>query len=76
MQDNEEIVTEAQRRHYAIPLHQARPAAEGPLRSLAAVEEEHIHRVLAATQGNQSEAARILGISRNTLARKLRSEAD
>jgi Nif-specific regulatory protein len=35
------------------------------------VETEHIRLVLAACNGNQSEAARRLGIGRNTLARKL-----
>ncbi len=39
--------------------------------SLADVERLHIQRVLDAVGGNQSEAARRLGIGRNTLARKL-----
>ncbi len=48
----------------------SQPAPE-LLRTLDAVETEHIERVLAAVEGNRSEAARILGISRNTLARRL-----
>lgn len=39
--------------------------------SLARVEWEHIHRVLADCQGNISEAARKLGIHRRSLQRKL-----
>ncbi len=47
--------------------------SSGDLRPLAAVEREHVLRVLAAAGHNQSEAARILGIGRNTLGRKLRA---
>jgi len=39
--------------------------------SLADTEAEQIRRVLAATKGNKSQAARILGIERKTLYRKL-----
>lgn len=42
------------------------------LRSLAEVERDHILRVLDACNGSQTEAAKILGIGRNTLWRKLR----
>jgi two-component system response regulator HydG len=45
------------------------------LRSLAEVEREHVLRVVDACNGSQAEAARILGIGRNTLWRKLRSYA-
>ena len=55
----------------------ARPAAPVPpamtLRTLAEVEREHVKRVLEECGGSQVEAARILGIGRNTLWRKLRS---
>ncbi|MBI2375280.1 MAG: sigma 54-interacting transcriptional regulator [Deltaproteobacteria bacterium] len=54
----------------------AAPAPSGPrpgLRPLADVEREHVLFVLDAVGGNQSEAARVLGIGRNTLARKLRA---
>jgi two-component system response regulator HydG len=44
----------------------------GPLRTLAEVEEEHVVAVLRACHGVQADAARILGIGRNTLWRKLR----
>ena len=44
-----------------------------PELSLATVEREHVRLVLKACGGNQSEAARRLGIGRNTLARKLSS---
>ena len=40
--------------------------------TLVAVERDHIQRVLETTHGNRSLAARILGIDRGTLARKLR----
>ena len=41
--------------------------------TLAEVERAHIARVLAACGDSQSEAARVLGIARNTLWRKLRA---
>lgn len=41
------------------------------LDSLATVEERHIRRVLAAVNGNKSAAARVLGVDRKTLYRKL-----
>ena len=41
------------------------------LRSLAHVEQEHIQRVLAACAGNISRAARVLGLHRRSLQRKL-----
>jgi len=43
--------------------------------TLAAVEQAHILRVLALAQGNKSDAARRLGISRKTLERKLKAWA-
>lgn len=45
-----------------------------PELTLADVEREHIRLVLESVGGNQSEAARRLGIGRNTLARKLSGE--
>jgi DNA-binding NtrC family response regulator len=42
------------------------------LRALADVERDHVLQVLAACAGSQAEAARVLGIGRNTLWRKLR----
>ena len=48
-------------------------AGPGGLRTLAEVEREHILRVLDACHGSQSDAARTLGIARNTLWRKIRS---
>jgi two-component system response regulator HydG len=48
------------------------PAVPGKvLESLAEVERRHILAVVRASCGNQAEAARILGIARNTLWRKL-----
>ncbi len=41
--------------------------------TLATVERRHIETVLAHTRGNKSEAARILGIARTTLDRKVAS---
>jgi two-component system response regulator HydG len=55
----------------------AQPRGPGPaagpavLRPLAEVEREHILAVLKACRNNHSEAARVLGIGRNTLWRKL-----
>lgn len=42
-------------------------------RTLADVEREHVLTVLEACRGSQTEAARVLGIGRNTLWRKLRA---
>jgi transcriptional regulator with GAF, ATPase, and Fis domain len=39
--------------------------------TLSQVEDAHIKAIVQACQGNQSEAARCLGIGRNTLARRL-----
>jgi DNA-binding NtrC family response regulator len=44
---------------------------EKPVDTLAEAEEDQIRRVLAATGGNKSKAAQILGIERKTLYRKL-----
>ncbi len=49
----------------------APPTATAEVPSLARVEWEHIHRVLADCDGNISEAARKLGIHRRSLQRKL-----
>ena len=53
-----------------------RPVRGGDaLRPLAEVEREHVLRVLDACGGSQVEAARVLGIARNTLWRKQRGYA-
>ncbi len=44
----------------------------GPLAPLSEVEHEHVTRVLAASGGNKSRAAKILGVSRARLNRLLR----
>lgn len=49
----------------------AAPAARRQVPSLARVEWEHINRVLVDSGGNISEAARLLGIHRRSLQRKL-----
>jgi transcriptional regulator with GAF, ATPase, and Fis domain len=50
------------------------PAVE-PLLSLQDLERRHIERVLDEVQWNQRQAARILGITRWSLARRLRKYA-
>jgi DNA-binding NtrC family response regulator len=57
----------------AMPVEPAGPPAEGGLRSLEEVERRHVLAVLAATGGNRSAAARVLGIERKTLSRKLKA---
>ena len=46
------------------------------LQRLEAVERQYIHRVLESVQGNRTEAARILGVDRKTLCRRLKEEDD
>ena len=58
----------------AVAVQQALTAMEArdeAVETLAEAEEEQIRRVLAATGGNKSRAAQILGIERKTLYRKL-----
>ena len=45
--------------------------ASSPCPSLARVEWEHIQRVMTECQGNVSQAARVLGLHRRSLQRKL-----
>ena len=47
------------------------PSGDAEVPSLARVEWEHIHRVLSDCQGNISQAARLLGLHRRSLQRKL-----
>ncbi len=50
--------------------HQTQSAGE--ITSLEAMEKAHIEKVLASTDGNKSETARLLGIGISTLYRKMR----
>jgi DNA-binding NtrC family response regulator len=50
---------------------EAMDSRDRPVETLADAETEQIRRVLAATGGNKSRAAQILGIERKTLYRKL-----
>jgi transcriptional regulator of acetoin/glycerol metabolism len=57
-----------------LPEHVTRPRArQDSLRveSLREVEEQHILRVLDSVSGNKARAARILGVDRKTLQRKI-----
>jgi len=45
-----------------------------PLASLDTIQQQYIHYVLAQTGGNKSEAAKILGLDRKTLYRKLKEK--
>lgn len=66
-----------------LPDELTRPAGRQPpetavrtprsLQTLSEMEHDHILRVLDACGGSQSDAARVLGIARNTLWRKLRA---
>ncbi|BBM87699.1 sigma 54-interacting transcriptional regulator [Candidatus Uabimicrobium amorphum] len=47
------------------------PASSGQIMSLKQVEQKHIKHVLDLTRGDKTQAAKILGIGRNTLYRKL-----
>jgi DNA-binding NtrC family response regulator len=48
--------------------------AAAPIRSLAAVEEDHIRQVLLRCGGNKTQAAELLGISRLTLRNKIKED--
>ncbi len=50
----------------------ARGEGEEGMPTLAEVEQDHILRVLESTEGNRSRAARILGISRQSLIERLK----
>jgi sigma-54 dependent transcriptional regulator, acetoin dehydrogenase operon transcriptional activator AcoR len=65
----------AEARAHARSAH-ADPPPEGAVTSLGTLEREAIRQALAQAGGNLSLAARQLGISRNTLYRKLRREPD
>ncbi len=54
----------------------ARRARKAQRPSLAEVESEYIRETLAATKGNKTEAARILGISRKNLYERLARESE
>ncbi|KPF42213.1 hypothetical protein IP80_20820, partial [beta proteobacterium AAP65] len=48
------------------------PEASTPVQSLEALTSAAVHQALAQAGGNVTQAARLLGISRSTLYRKLR----
>jgi len=50
----------------------ARADGDGEMPTLAEIEQDHILKVLEFTQGNRSHAARILGISRQSLIERLK----
>jgi DNA-binding NtrC family response regulator len=51
---------------------QAAPEPEGKVATLEAVERREIERALAATDGNKTQAAKLLGVDRVTLYAKIR----
>ena len=53
------------------PAEPGRPSTESGGETLAGAQEEQIRKVLAATHGNKTRAAELLGIERKTLYRKL-----
>ena len=63
------VIVKADLPQWLVPADGEMPLDE---RSLEAVERQHIEQVLTECQGNQSRAARILGINRRTLGRKLK----
>lgn len=63
------------RRPAASPASPPGPRSPRVLRTLAEIEREHVLQVLEACGGSPSEAARALGVARNTLWRKLKTYA-
>ena len=55
-----------------LPEEIGKARAEAPLSTLEEVEKAHIRKVLAASGGNKTQAARILGIDRVSLWRKIK----
>jgi transcriptional regulator with PAS, ATPase and Fis domain len=53
----------------------SRAEGESELPTLSEVEQEHILKVLDSTEGNRSQAARVLGISRQSLIERLKKIA-
>jgi two-component system response regulator AtoC len=51
------------------------PGVEAPAVSMEEMQRQHIERVLQIAGGNKSEAARMLGVSRRTLHRRVAREA-
>lgn len=72
--DDEDLPDEL-KRPSVTPTRHAGPRDAEALKPLAEIEREHILRVLDACDGSQAEAARVLGVARNTLWRKLRAYA-
>lgn len=57
--------------HLNLSQHSENNGSEAPLRTLAEIERQHILKVVQATSGNISAAARTLGINRVTLYKRL-----
>lgn len=55
-----------------LPAEVSHEQAEAPLPTLEDMEQNHIRKVLAASGGNKTQAARILGIDRVSLWRKIK----
>ena len=53
-------------------VHQGTQPRNRSLPTLSEVEQEHILKVLEATGGNRSQAARVLGISRQSLIERIK----
>ena len=70
--DDEDLPDELKRSTASRPSGTA-PDAPRVVKTLAEMEREYVLQVLDACEGSQSEAARILGVARNTLWRKLKT---
>jgi two-component system, NtrC family, response regulator HydG len=69
------VMTEGERidvRDLPSAMHFSVGREAGLRRTLAEVEAEHIHNILASVAGNKTQAAEILGIDRKTLREKLK----
>jgi transcriptional regulator of acetoin/glycerol metabolism len=55
-----------------LPAEPAVHSNDGSMLTLQAMERRHVDAVLRQVRGNRAAAARLLGIDRNTLVRKLR----
>jgi len=67
-----DIPPEYRKKNLKRSIRNVKPVESAPPTTLAEMEKEYIAKVLELTSGNRSQAARLLGVSRRSLYRKLK----